>query len=323
MQSRNVLRLKEDRYGCQKIREKDNTVVPPDLIDDDIWTGTAVVDAGGKAVLEFKIDFANLTKGTQGQEEKNEENTEFEFYFEVGTKTSNILYFTYELAYCDAINLCADYPTSGECSADVCDIKSTFTDCGADEVCLCEWGDTLGCNRKDYPEPDIDTNVCVWCIDVNSGAWCDMLEGTNDYCDYSESCTGAIISNSIYCDISSAIGSCTYLTDTSGDLEGCEDDGYLSYTWGGSWDWNNVANEFASNPDEDDFILSEGFYRYDPTRLSVDCNLQGGTSSALCPAQIELPFLGTWGILATIGLIVLIYVAISLKKHKPKKRKKK
>jgi len=301
------------------IKEKDSW---PDA-DDLLWTASAVVDDNGKAVLVWSINSDNLTKALEGPND-NSINDEFTFYFEVAGETSEDLLFTYELGYCDAISLCADYLTSGECSADVCDIKSTFTDCGADEVCLCEWGDTLGCNRKDYPEPDIDTNVCVWCIDVNSGTWCDMPEGTDDYCNYSESCTGTLISNSVYCDISSAIGSCTYLTDTSEDVEGCEDDGYLSYNWGGSWNWNGVANSFTSNPDATDFIESPiGTWRYDPLLLSVDCDAQGGTSSALCPAQIELPFLGTWGILATIGLIVLIYVAISLKKHKPKKRKKK
>ena len=119
------------------------------------------------------------------------------------------------------------------------------------------------------------------------------------------------------------IGTCTYTTNSSIGPLGCEDDRYLSYGWGAKWGWNEVANAFTSNPDGSDFLEDPlGTWRYDPTLLSEDCNNKGETSSAICPAQIELPFLGTWGIIVTIGLIVLVYIVLNLKKKKVVAKKK-
>ena len=96
------------------------------------------------------------------------------------------------------------------------------------------------------------------------------------------------------------MGTCTYNEDTSQD--DC-DDGWLTYAWTALW---------TPNPE-----YSGG---EDPSEKIAKC--QDGDASVPCPAQIELPFFGTWGILVTIGLIILIYVALNLKKHNPKKRKK-
>jgi len=89
-------------------------------------------------------------------------------------------------------------------------------------------------------------------------------------------------------------GTCTYIEDTSGD--DCEN-GFLTYGWQGVY----------SGEDEED-------------RLKCETT---GISTAPCPAQIELPFFGTWGIVITIALIVLIYLALNLKKQKHKVRKRK
>ena len=102
------------------------------------------------------------------------------------------------------------------------------------------------------------------------------------------------------------IGTCVYTTDESIDPLGCEDDGYLKYGWEGVWNWG-PENEID---------------QYDPNNKKYLCE-DSGVTTIVCPAQIELPFFGTWGIVVTIALIILIYVALSLKKHKPKKRKKK
>lgn len=302
--------------------------------DDDIWTGTAVVDANKKAVLVFKIDSGNLTKAVDGTGvNENSINDEMEFYFEIISLESEDLLFTYDLSLCDGITLCSQYDSFTEpatsCDNDDCEVNTSWTDCEEGYTCLCEWDDTTGCDRGDYAPPNIDNNVCVWCIDGVSGDWCDMPEGTNDYCDTTGTGCGVgdPITSSIYCDaIDFAIGSCTYLTDDLGD--DC-DDGYLTYDWGGQWGWNDVANSFDPpdpDPEGDDFLespIGSDIWRYDPTLLSVDCDAKGGTSSAICPAQIELPFFGTWGIIVTIALIIIIYMALNLKKHKPKKRKEK
>ena len=96
------------------------------------------------------------------------------------------------------------------------------------------------------------------------------------------------------------MGTCTYNEDLSQD--NC-DDGWLTYSWTALW----TPNSGYSGGED----LSE---------KAAKC--KEGDNSVICPAQIELPFFGTWGILVTIGLIILIYVALNLKSHKPEKRKK-
>jgi len=122
------------------------------------------------------------------------------------------------------------------------------------------------------------------------------------------------------------IGTCTYTTDSSIDPLGCEDDGYISYGWEGVWSWDSL-NAYTPEPDPNngsyvEYTIGSGEWHYDPNNKKSLCE-DSGVTVVECPAQIELPFFGTWGIVVTIALIILIYVALSLKKHKPKKRKKK
>ena len=98
------------------------------------------------------------------------------------------------------------------------------------------------------------------------------------------------------------IRTCEYITN---DLKDNCDNGYLSYVWLGVWTW-------ASGNEID---------QYDPNNKEALCE-DSGITTVLCPAQIELPFFGTWGIIVTIGLIIIIYIVLNLKKHKPRKRRK-
>jgi len=53
----------------------------------------------------------------------------------------------------------------------------------------------------------------------------------------------------------------------------------------------------------------------------TECNaLNGNVFSYDCPAEIALPFFGTWGIIATIAIIIGIYVALSLRTENKKKK---
>ncbi len=294
--------------------------------DDDIRTGanaiTGTVDANGKAVAIWTITEEDLiAASSQFMDEESDIYEEFEFFFKVNGIESGIIYIQYVLGVCDGINICDDYGTSqANCIADVCGVRNNTAGCDPEtDICLCEFEEGA-CIGNVYEEPDINNNLCVYCIDgPDSGDWCDIT-GENDYCDTTESCSGDIITNSVYCTIESAIGSCIYLTDDSSDPLGCEDDGYLSYSWQGNWDWN-VINDYPSNPDEEDFYYHESSWRYDPLRLSTECNSEGGTTKVLCPAQIELPFFKTWNILIAVALIIVIYVILGMK-HKTKKRKK-
>ncbi|MCK5625198.1 putative metal-binding motif-containing protein [Candidatus Pacearchaeota archaeon] len=312
-----------------------DTVVDFEVYEDDGAFGDSIrtssnnkqisgtVDENGRAVTIWPITQTDLDNSMKiGDEERSEDIPEFEFYFKVNGLESENLLFTYDLDLCDGINFCTDYGTSGECENDGC--GRAVENCPEDKVCLCKWDETTGCYQDDYDKPDPDNNLCVHCMDDLLKDWCDMPEGTNDYCDEDGvgcGTTGTSVSNSALCGIDSNIGSCTYLTDDENDPDGCNDDGYLTYDWGGKWNWN-ILNDYGSeDPGNSDFLESPvGTWRYDPLVKSEECNAGGGTNSALCPAQVELPFLGTWGIIITIGLIVFIYLVLGLKKQKPKKK---
>ena len=302
--------------------------------NDDIWTGTSVIDADGKARLEFIIDSGNLTKAIGSLDQEKSINDGMEFYFNIGgSEESSLLNFTYNLGSCDSINICNDYTSQGEsaCNADACAIGSL--NCPTSN-CICLWDDATGiCNQVGDENPTPQNNVCIGCIDNNYGDWCDMPAGTDDYCDDSSSCAGAggtTITDSALCTANSVIGWCTYLTNDSLDPLGCEDDGYLTYNWYGNWGWNAV-NAWSSNPDGNNFTIDpvgSGIWRYHPInettglRADEECIASNGTNNVLCPAQIQLPFFGTGGILLTIALIVIIYLIIDLKKKKKGKKKK-
>ncbi len=172
--------------------------------DDNIRVGpktiSGTVDANGRAVATWEVTYADLSSASGPvDEERDEENTEFEFYFKVGTGESNFLLFTYELGLCDAITECGDY-TQAMCVPDLCEKSGTGTTCQKD-FCTCEWDASCEQVGHDFPNPD--NNLCVRCIDNVLGDWSDMLGGiTNEYCDTSSSCLGAggtPLSNSVSC----------------------------------------------------------------------------------------------------------------------------
>ncbi len=281
------------------------------------------VDSNGKAVADWTLTQIDIDNAASDDNDDN-----YEFYFKLivdgNTLESNKLYVEErsDPIDCDGILRCEDYTPQGQVICENDDCEKGAIDCDPlTEICECRWIDNE-CKRQTIEEQTNNTNICMHCIDDVNGDWCDMSGGIDDYCDELGLCMGDVISNSALCTIDSAIGTCVYTTDDSIDPEGCENDGYLIYNYAGSWDWNDI-NDYGSgaDPDGGDFIR-DGVWRYDPLRMSVGCNADSGTNEIICPAQIELPFFGTWGILVTIGLIILIYVALNLKSHKPEKRKK-
>jgi len=103
----------------------------------------------------------------------------------------------------------------------------------------------------------------------------------------------------------SKIGKCTY--DESTD-DNC-DDKFLTYSWNATWTWDE------GNPEH-----------YDPNNAAAKCI--DGYDTVPCPAQIELPFFGSYSIVVIIALIALVYVFLKFKekeklKKKPSSKKKK
>ncbi len=96
----------------------------------------------------------------------------------------------------------------------------------------------------------------------------------------------------------SKIGKCTYNETTD---DNC-DDGFLTYSFIATWIWDE------SNPEH-----------YDPNNAAGKC--VDDSTTIPCPAQIELPFFGSYSIVIIISLIALVYVFLKFKEKEKLKKK--
>ncbi|MBU2562107.1 MAG: hypothetical protein KKF68_00400 [Nanoarchaeota archaeon] len=126
-----------------------------------------------------------------------------------------------------------------------------------------------------------------------------------------ELCTGGESPNY---DLFPSIGTCYYNEDTNDDC----DDGFLTYSWIATWNWDEDNDFGSSNPDGGDYVNYDGTYRYDPydsvsgKRISKQC--VEGYNSVPCPAQVKLPFFGFYNLVFTLFVISLIYTFMILRK---------
>ena len=210
--------------------------------------------------------------------------------------------------------------------------------------CKCTWDDlTSGCAGATEAISVVDTTVAPHCangvmdkgiedgIDCNSletvggecGA-CVLIDGvmqvathcTNNTMDWDEAgldCGGFDCGICSYAISFPKIGSCSYVSQGEDDCE----DGFLEYAWTGNWAWSHEVfsdrnNEFSNV--ESDYVGVDGAWHYDPLKMSENCI--GGINTIACPAQIQLPFFGFFGIVASLILISVIYGFLIFNKKK-------
>ncbi len=178
-------------------------------------------------------------------------------------------------------------PIGDECTSEMCLDIVTCED--APEVCCNE----DNCGVAEYSASLIDPSITCG-VDANCG--CTWYGGECiTYIEYFGD--GGVEGGG------DPIGRCLYNTNVFDD---CSDGGIFSYDWWGTWIWS------PENPEHND-----------PNGEQANCIASSGTISFDCPAEIALPFFGTWGILVTVALIIVIYLVLNLKKSKHKKKSKK
>lgn len=207
---------------------------------------------------------------------------------------------------CGTIDFCMNYKTKSECENDFCGVAGESVETNNPNVTCgeTEYDEIIECNKTLNCE-------CSW-NDVN-GACGPSYETILTNCSDESSAPEDPFS----------IGKCSYEENSTDDC----DDGFLTYSWKGDWIWD-IGNSFTSNPDEDDYRQDPigGSWRYDPKdelglRVSEKC--ADGEGSQACPAQIQLPFFGVYGVIGAVLLILLIYVLLFLKKKKSSRKKHK
>ena len=291
-----TIKLIVENSGCNE------SAIPFEVFEHDSWFQdnirvgkgglTGYVDANGTAVAEWTITEQDLEDAFGFGDEENDIYDEFEFFFKAGFDgefKSGFLYAQYVLGICDNITLCEHYETSTPCNADGCKVAEIsvpeYIDCALEDYnCRCEWDETEGCQAT----------------------WDGVEENPNN--------PGTDLT----------IGTCTYTTDTGGETcgEGVE---FIGISWIGTWTWDSL-NTYTLEPDPNNGAyvedpLGSDDWHYDPNDKQSLC-VDSGTTTVMCPAQIELPFFGTWGIVVTIALIVLVYIVLNLKKKKVVAKKK-
>ena len=121
-------------------------------------------------------------------------------------------------------------------------------------------------------------------------------------------------------------GSCSINNVETGDT--CED-GFINTKWSAkiTWPSNNLGDGDPGDSDYIQFLNSinpgtnngwDNKWHYDPTwsngeRLMYD-NCKDGTKTMPCPATTQLPFFGFWNVIASLGVISLVYVYLILKR---------
>ena len=252
------------------------------LVDDEIKTISGVVDQEGNAEVSWTITQADLSSasGILGDEE------EYEFYFEV-EKDSLILMsgnlLTGEVRtdyFCDETMVCGDYKTQGECGGNNCELAG-------DPEAGC--GDQTSIEEGCYYETNC---ACRWNSNVNI---CESI--------IEEVFMGACESGEVY---PVTRGKCSIQETTE---DNC-DDGFLTYSWIASWDWqDNIYTEESTVPGDLGSIEDpEGTFHYPNSKWSK-CTDKSNTIP--CPAQIQLPFFGFSNFFISFVLIGLIYVLMN------------
>ncbi len=160
----------------------------------------------------------------------------------------------------------------------------------------------------------IGTKTCVDFNLLDGLLACHSLEHANN-CTFD---TTACVSESH----PSKIGKCTYNEDTD---DNC-DDGFLTYEWEAIWAWSQENIDLGLTPPppcetEEGYVEDGGACYYDPNGAEAKC--VDGYDTVPCPAQIELPFFGSYSVIIIIALIALVYVFLNSKKGKKIFKKKK
>ena len=180
---------------------------------------------------------------------------------------------------CVGINSCSDYLTEMECETD---------------------GTSLGCGVA-YGSVQAN-NPLITCGEGGVTCGCEWV--SNKCGPYYTSVIG-----------SAFIGTCFYDETTD---DNC-DDGFLSYSWIGTWTWgeSNGWVDWNDGPSGDvgDYILDGGKYYYDPDKKFDNC--EDGSTLVECPASIQVGFFGVWNFIIAIIILVGIYYLREIK-HKKK-----
>lgn len=207
-------------------------------------------------------------------------------------------------------------------------------------------GGTISCYPPGHEnECTLNTTECTGCAEGGTcgddliqspnteGTYetCDNLNLNSKTCEDFNLCSGSLACYSpelasnctfnttgcVPCEITpSTIGKCNYDEVTD---DNC-DDGFLTYSWQGVWTWN-AENTGQTPPCDEDYVLDGGLCYYDPNGASEKC--VDGSNTVPCPAQIELPFFGSYSIIIIIAVIVIVYFIWNMKdKHKHKKKTK-
>lgn len=182
-------------------------------------------------------------------------------------------------------------------------------DCEDNDLCT---GEKEFCSAEES-DPSIcsDYSTQETCEDYNqSVADASVVLGSNQKaeCEWTGStCQGKVINTA---PDGTKIGSCSYIQNQNQDT--C-DDGFLTYSWNGSWTWDANNNYLASSSipfcDEGYIYGSDSMCHYDPLGSWASC--KNGQRIIPCPAQVQLNYFTWKNIVAAIFLIIAIYLIIN------------
>jgi cysteine-rich repeat protein len=265
-----------------EIKEKDTG------FDDDITSVTAVMQADGTAMGTFITSNQVFEDARAGPSDSD---NDYEFYFIVsydGQSESSkgideLEVFIEDTETCEVFvlngNLCADYEDSGQCNADTCGVNESS-------------GTAVGIN-------------C-------------LLEGIDCYCEWNVTEAACGFEFDVTDPEGNVIGSCDYDEDRSGDENECAD-GFLSYTWTGTWTWDLENPGFPTSQGEN-YVQdpTDSLWYFDPLGYSTSC--VDGQNTIACPAKVQLSGFNWVNLIVALVIIGIIYGLFEWDKKKKKSK---
>ena len=271
------------------------------ILDDNIRVGadaiTGTTDSNRNVNVSWTIEADDITQaGTE---------SEYEFFFKVSNggliATSGILNASVygDEASCDI--QCRDYDVDS-CEKDPCSVS----DESAEETFKITCGEKV--TGKDGCWKQHDCGACSWNATINECQPTEIIKREPNCPTLPNGCPNITING----------GTCIANEDVNDDCS----DGFLTYSWIGSFDWDgNVYNGGSSCREVVNGWVEDpaGTWHYDSDDEFGKCTA-GAINTLECPSRIKLPFFSFLNLVIAALVIILVYVIINSKKKNSVKK---
>ena len=277
------------------------------ILDDNIKVEagaiTGTTDSSGDVNVSWTIEANDITNANSGGAE-----SDYEFFFRVSKSSDGLLIATSGIlnasvygdeASCDI--QCRDYGEDS-CEKDPCSVSDESAEETFGITCEETFTGNDGCWKQH------DCGECSWNAIINECQPTEIIKREPNCPVLPGGCPSILIDG----------GTCIANEDVNDDCS----DGFLTYSWIGSFDWDgNVYNGGSSCREVVNGWVEDpaGTWHYDSDDEFGKCTA-GAINTLECPSRIKLPFFSFLNLVIAALVIILVYVIINSKKKNSVKK---